>query len=482
MKLVRRSVILRILATVGVNLYVYSGFLTLRALLFGTHGGSKSLLLFIATGVSGFAAGRLLLGGKPPFLSAVSSSRTVKFITFMLNVRNREKFIAAFSAWILILLPLAAAVLIYGGSGAARVLFELLPIMAAYIVALKHSRLGAAHIMSNASVYSGFFILVVSLEMTNISAIFFSDVRYLKPWLFGVSYFFIFAFLVVRNQEDIDSNIFDKKHIEKSILPKNLRSFNTAAISVVFALILLLFNLKTVIMAIMRLLGQLSLLIMKFMIWLAEKLLPLNETEQGSGPSNGGSFGFGIEQISPVGNFIFNIIRSFFLYYIIYRVILAVIRIIPKLWRRLAALMKKLFSLERGDKADTNSDYTDETETVLPERSQKSPAAVKKIAGRGKKDLRQIKDPVLKIRYMFSVILKMLPAAGVQPEKSDTPAELARKSGAPHVASQNISEGLSPFAAIYNQVRYGEMVPDRETLDNAELNFNKALDAMEHKR
>lgn len=478
MKLVRRSVILRILATVGVNLYVCSGFLTLRALLFGTHGGSKALLLYVLTGVSGFAAGRLLLGGTLSFLSAVSGSRAVKFISFMLNVKNRERFIAAFSAWILILLPLATATIIYGGSGASRALFELLPVMSAYIIALKQSRLGASQIMSNTSVYSGLFILVASLELANISAIFFSDVRYLKPWLFGVSYFFIFAFLVVRNQEDIDANIFDKKHIEKSILPKNLRSFNTVAVSVVFVLILLMFNLKTVVMAIMRLIGQLSLLIMKFVVWLAEKLLPLNEAEQGNGPSNGGLFDFGIQPISPVGNFILNIIRSFFLYYIIYRVILAIIRIIPKLSRRLAALMKKLLSLERGDKADTNSDYTDETETVLPGKSKNSPAAVRKIAGRGRKDLRRINDPVLKIRYMFSFILKMLPAAGIRPDRSDTPAELARKAQ----ASQNISEGLSPFAAIYSQVRYGEMVPDRETLDNAELNFNKALDAMEHKR
>jgi len=477
MKLVRRSVILRILATAGVNLYVYAGFLTLRALLFGTYGGGKSLLLFFVTGVSGFAAGRMLLGRAPSFLSVISGSRTVKFITFMLNVRNGEKFIAAFSAWIIIFLPFAATMILYGGSGPSRVLFELMPAMAAYIIALKQSRLGASQIMSNAAVYSGFLILVLSLELANISGLFFSDVSYLKPWLFGVSYFFIFAFLIVRNQEDIDSNIFDKKHIEKSILPKNLRSFNSIAVCVVFVLIMLMFNLKTVIMAIMRLIGQLSSMIMMLMLWLAEILMPLNGDGQGNGPSNSGLFDFGIQRISPVGNFIFNIVRNFFLYYIIYRVILAVIRIAPKASRRLVELMKKLFSLERGDKADTNSDYMDETETVIPERRQKSESDAKRSIRQGTRALNQIKDPVLKVRYMFSIILKMLPAAGVQPDRSDTPAELARKAG----TSQHISEGLSPFAVIYNQVRYGEKLPDRGMLDDAELNFNKVLNAMEHK-
>ena len=158
--------------------------------------------------------------------------------------------------------------------------------------------------------------------------------------------------------------------------------------------------------------------------------------------------------------------------------ILAVIRIAPKVLRRLAKLMKKLFSLERGDKADTNSDYIDETETVIPERRQKNDIAANRSVRAGRKDLRRIKDPVLRVRYMFSIIHKMLPAAGVQPDRSDTPAELVKKAG----ASQNVSDGLSPFAAVYNQVRYGEKIPDREMLDNAELNFNKALEAMQHKR
>ncbi|HEX2944712.1 MAG TPA: DUF4129 domain-containing protein [Clostridia bacterium] len=478
MKLVRRSVILRILAVVGVNLYICAGFFTLRASLFGTYGGLIPLLLFFAAGVSGFAAGRMLLGRMPAFLSAVSGLRAVKFITFMLNVKNRERFIAAFSAWIIVLLPLAVSIGLYGGSGPLRVLFELVPVTAAYIAALKQSRLGASQIMSNASVYSGFFILVLSLELANISQNFFSDISYLKPWLFGVSYFFIFAFLVVRNQEDIDTNIFEKKHIEKSILPKNLRSFNTIAVCVVFVLIILLFNLKAVIMAIMQLIGNLAVLVMKFILWVVGKLFSESGVEQDNGaPSGGALFGFGIQPVSPVGNLIFNIVRNFTLYYIVYRVVLAIIRIVPKVSRKLAELLKKLFSLERGDKSDTISDFVDETETVIPERKQKHAVGFNRSFSPVRKDLRRIKDPAMKVRYMFSIILKMLPAAGVQPDRSDTPAELVGKAGMP----QSIAEGLSPFAAIYNQVRYGEKVPDRDMLDNAELNFNKAVDAMEHK-
>lgn len=478
MKLVRRSAILRILAAVGVNLYVYAGFLSLRALLFGTYGGGASLLLFFVTGVSGFAAGRMLLGRMPSVLSAISGSRAAKFIFFMLNVKNRDKFIAAFSAWIIILFPLAAVMIIYGGSGMSRVMFELLPVMAAYVIALKQSRLGASQIMSNVSVYAGLFILVISLELTNISITFFSDISYLKPWLFGVSYFFIFAFLVVRNQEDIDSNIFDKKHIEKSILPKNLRSFNTIAVCVVFIVILLMFNLKAVIIAIMGLIGKLTVLAIKLWLWIIDKLIPLSGDTQGNGLPGNGLLDTGIQTISPVSNFILNIIRNFFLYYIIYRVVLAVIRIVPKVSRRLASLLKKLFSLERGDKADANSDYIDETETVIPERKSKDRIEGSRNVRQGRKDLRQIKDPVLKVRYMFSIILKTLPQAGVQPDRSDTPAELVRKAGISH----DISDGLSPFTTIYNQVRYGEKVPDREMLNDAELNFNKTLEVMEHKR
>lgn len=478
MKLVKRSAILRIMSALGVDLYVYAGFLTLRALLFGTHGGASALLAYLLTAVFGFTAGRLLLGRSPAFLSAISGCRFVKFIAFMLNIKSSVKFTASFTAWFLIILPVIAPFLLYGGMGAHRLLFELVPVVAAYVIALKQSRLQASQIMSKASVYSGFFILVLSLELTNISAIYFTSIEYLKPWLYAVSYYFIFVFLVVRNQEDIDSNIFDKKHIEKSILPKNLRSFNTASVCVVFAVILLLFNLKAVVLAFFHLIKQLSVLMLKFILWLIQTIFPLSGDEQGdTGSAGGGLFGFGSQPISPVRNFIFNIIRSFVLYYIIYRLALAVVRTAPKVFRRLAAMLRKLLSLERGDKADSVSDYSDETETVLPERKQKPGNNAHRRIRPGRRGLRQIKDPVLKVRYMFSDILRLLPSAGVNPEKSDTPTELAQKTG----LYGKISEGLSPFAAIYNQVRYGERIPDQKMLDAAERNYSIALDAIEHK-
>lgn len=478
MKLIGRSVLLRILSVISVNLYVYAGFMTLRALLFGTYGGAAALLSYLLTAVLGFGAGRLLLGRSQAFLSAIAGTGFVKFTAFMLNSKSSAGFTASFIAWFSIVLPVIASCAIFGGMGALRLLYELLPVIMAYVITLKQSRLKASQIMSNAAVYTGFFVLVLSLELVNISGIFFTSVEYLKPWLFGVSYFFIFAFLVVRNQEDIDSNIFDKKHVEKSILPKNLRSFNTAAVCVVFVAILLLFNLKVIVLAIFHLLGQLSILVMRFMLWLMQNLFPLagGAGEKG-GNINNELFGFGIQPISPLKNLIFNTVRSFVLYYIIYRVILAVIRAVPKVSRRLAALLRKLFSLERGEKADINSDYTDETETVLPERTKEPGNDARRGVGRRRRDPGRIKDPVLRVRYMFSVILSVLPSAGVTPDRSDTPAELARRAGLP----ENAAEGLTTFAGIYNQVRYGEKVPDSEMLNDAESSYRRAIDAMERR-
>ncbi len=464
-----RLILLRILATAAVNAVVYAGTVTLRTALFGIDGGLFSLMLFVSTIILAHIAAGIFMGDTPAFVSRFANTRFARFLTFMLNIRDGADFMSSATAWTIILLPMLFIILNYMNEGILRALFELLPVMVAYIISLKHSTLASSRIMSNTTAYTGFFMLALCLEIP----LFINRLSYLRIWMFAVTYLFIFAYLIIKNQEDIESNIYNKKHIEKSILPKNLRKLNAITICVIFLVILLLFNLKTVVIALLDWSARFIFLIISGIAWLIEQVFPAGELiTEGGGYAEPGFPELIPAPPSPVANLIFNILKNFILLYLVYKILFYLAKKIPVIFRKIAGLIKRIFMLKRSEGAADESDFIDETETIRPV----SESGVKRKAARnavkGIKDARREKDPVKRVRLMYSIILHMLPAIGVNPDRSDTTLQIISKT----FVSQAVSDELSHLTEVYNRVRYAGERPDQERLSQAEEHFNRTIE------
>ncbi len=470
MKAGTRVILLRILATVAVNACVYAATVTLRATLFRTDGGLVSLVLFASAMILAYAAVAIFVRNTPGFINGLPDTRPAKFLAFMLKIDDAAEFISLTIAWLIMLLPVLFTFLTYNREGALRVLFELLPVILAYIITLKNTRLSASQIMSNTTVYTSFGVLIVCLELPFI----FDRLFFLRPWLFAIALFFIFAYLIVKNQEDIDDNIYSKKHIEKSILPKNLRSFNALTVCVIFLIILLLFNFKKVVVAVIGLLTDFVALVIKWLMLIMGRLI----SEQEPLPQGGAAGAFELPEMasqpgSAVVNLIFNVLSRFVVLYLAYRLLLLIVRKIPVLYNKIAGLIRKLFSIQKEKAAVEESDFIDVTETVRPVYEGIMKKAPRKIR-RSRSNLKRVKDPVQRVRLMYSIILSMLPMIGSNPDKYDTTMEIINK-----VSSDDVLEELYPFTQVYNKVRYREERPDDKTLADAQARFDKVLEVIE---
>lgn len=459
--------LLRILATVAVNACIYASAFTLRATLFGTDGGFVSLALFASAMLLSHAAVAIFLRKTPGFIKVLANSKPAKFFAFMLKINDAAEFVSLTIAWLIILFPMLFTFFTYGRVSIPRVLFELVSVILTYAICLKHARFMASKIMNKAAVYAGFGILAVCLELPLI----FAELLYLRPRLFAITLFFIFAYLIVKNQEDIERNIFNKRHIEKSILPKNLRSFNALTVSIIFIIVLFLFNLKEIVIAIINLLTDFLAIIAVLLMMLVEWIAPKQEhMMQGGMPGESVLPDLATQPASPLANFIFNVLGHFVVLYLAYRLLLFVLRRLPAFCRRIAQLLKKLFSTQKEQAPIEESDFVDETETVRPVREGSRGGGMRKIR-KGRSDLRRVKDPMLRVRMMYSIILGTLSGIGVNPDKSDTTMEIIEK-----IPSDDVLQELYPFTQMYNQVRYRELMPDDKMLADAQERFNKTVE------
>ena len=197
----------------------------------------------------------------------------------------------------------------------------------------------------------------------------------LRPWFFGALYFLIFIYLIVRNQEDIDENIYEKKYVEKSVLPKNLRRFNTVSVIFVFLVILILSNFRAVVSKLLYLAGRLIGIVVGAFFWLLDQIsTDTVVTEGGSMSEPAAPALMDVKPPSPYMNLIFNILQYSVVLYLTYKLAWVIIKNIPAIAAKLADMLKKLFRIKKSKGDYVESDYVDVTETVLPQK--KTPATV----------------------------------------------------------------------------------------------------------
>lgn len=464
-----RTVLLRLLSSLAVHMYLYACFTLIRRVLFYDDGGAISVVIYACSAVSAWLAGTLLIGRSCYYSMKLSQVRLSRFIAFSLGIRDMDRAISALTAWLLMIVPAAAPFVIFREYGVLKPLFESAAAACAYIVALKHTQKSPAGIINGGGFYAGLVLLATCLELPY----FVDGLSYLRPWFFGALYFLILIYLLVRNQKDIDENIYDKKFVEKSILPKNLRRFNTVSIIFVYLVILLLSNFRAVVSRLIGLAWEFVRIAGNAILWLLERIGPDGAQIENPGMEEESMTPVMSAPPSPYLNLIFNILKYFIAFYLLYRLVPVIVRNIPVIASKLAALFRKLFRIKKENGAYMESDYVDVAEIVLPERRGKTVRVARRRKRRTARHLRKITDPAEKIRYMYGLILDILPARGIKPEASDTTAEILSKT-----AREKDLGGLHPFTAIYDKVRYGDAVPDNETLGKAEEYYTGTYDAI----
>lgn len=471
MKLLDRYSLLKILALTAVYAFVYSAAVMLRTAVFKEDGGIFALLMFAVVCLSGQLSGWLFYEKslKP---AKENSPRLTSSVFLMQHLKISRRFIAGGAAWSIMLLPALAAYMAYNRYGIFRSLFETVFSMIAYTVSLKQSKLDFTRIFKKSTVYAGFIILAACLE----APCFIKSLLYLRPWVFAASYLFIFAFLIIKNQEDIDSNIFNKKHIERSILPKNLRRFNLASVCILFLVVLLFFNFKAFVINVIEFMAILTARIIGIILWLIIQLYPQSEGDMqmsGAAAQQLDMLKNQPEIIYPFRNLIYNTLQNFVVLYALYRLLVILARKAPGFIKKAAEWIRKILSIENGEKNIESIEYIDETEIVKP--AQKHIVSAKKGIRRSRRNLSKISDPVKMIRQMYSAILHILPSVGVYPEKSDTTLEIVRKAAGAGEYSGIVDGCLAPFTEIYNVVRYSEKLPDSNMMLNAGEYYRKLV-------
>lgn len=441
MKHARHMILLKLLSIVATGLYIYAPIVIFRTAFFRTDGGLISVTFFAGVIIFG-----LLIKHK---LSAVIS-------------------------WSLILLPILASYFVYINLGGLRVAYEVLPAILAYALSLKAAGRDAFQISCKPNLYAGFFVLAGCLLVTYYA----KPMDYLKAWMFGASYFYILVYLIIDNQRNIDQNIFDKRYVEKSVLPANLRRFNLLSVTVIFLVFVLLYNFKAIVAYILKVLGHLVVLIIKGIGFIVEKLFTMEPIKVPDGIAEQGNHFLdeGASAMNPVIELLLNIIVCVVIIYVLYRVALNLKRDVPKLIGKLGGWIRKLFSLqERGPHIEA-FDYVDLSEITRPEPKAYRRKAVRKVR-KGKREVGAIDDPAEKVRFMYSLFLRMIKAFNIELRESDTTNDILKRTE----DSLDISDSLAEYTSIYNQVRYGGVVPDIKMMSDAQGFFNEIANELRDK-
>lgn len=458
---------LGICAVIALNLFILPVVLLLRSVFFGYSGGFEAVLLYFVIFSAGLMAGILVFKEDTACFGAIAKWPIFKLPFYLFNIKEKERYIKDVTGSLSLLIPVAAGAVLYSGSGILRLVFEIFFMILPYLISLKNANKRYSDIFPNHIAIFGFFIMAVSI----IAANYVQAANPLKWYFYIVLYIYILIYLVLRNQEDIDTNIYSKKYIQKSILPKNMRGFNLIAVLGLYCLILLLFNLKTVVLALLEIGAKILGYIIIAFLWVLQHILPSMggaPQERAQMPADFGFFGGAEEVVRPFLNLLGNTIKAFILLYVLYK-------LLPFLLKKAVGLIKKLVELLRrtfGQRlsASITNEYDDETETIKPVKEVKKQRNLRKSIEGARQDLFKITDPVERIRRMYGILIIMLEAHGIALEKYDTTSDIYSKSS----RIDRLPEPFLPVTNLYNKVRYGGDIPDIASLSSYEIKYNEA--------
>jgi len=399
------------------------------------------------------------------------------FIAYFV-VGKKDGLIRKTITFLLCVLPAGATVLIHSSGSIWRLLAETAFTVFIYLTGVRTHFIDAEDVLDRKTISIGIIILTASLIVSKHYAIcshFFLPVSYF-------AYASLVLAMVVKNQQNLD-RIFKKKHIDTASVPQNIRRYNTGLIIVLFAIILLLFNLQSMVIFLFKIGGYIIL----FVLWLIGFLLSPLAGDSGGGQGDGGGTNDLFAELggesSLLAEIIYGVLTAVVVFIVGYYLIRALIKLFPNLVVKVRSLtsrfinfIKSLFRMGTGSEAG-EADYTDQIETIIPKEERKAESKEYKKTDNIKKGLRilkKINDPVKKIRYLYYLILKMLPGKSVQIDASNTTGEIYRKS----LQIEGIERDFHRITQIYENVRYGESMPGSDEVEDALSKFSSVHEVL----
>lgn len=446
-----RSIALKITAVTGVFCFLYPLLLMLRMLIFTENGGNWE-------GLYNYC---LMMGG---------------FICSLLLVGDRKGKVPALKAALAVLIPMALSIVLYRESGSGRGAYEVLIGILLYFTGFRAFYIPPASLLSGKKVWLGAGVLFACL----IASFYFRQLASAKPYVLFFTYGFLGMVLLLSNQTGIDE-AFIKRHIDRANIPGNMRKYNTSLVVGLYAVIVILINIKAIVNAIAAFLHWLVIQLVNCAAWVFMLLSRLFKQSESGAPPGGQNplpdMGANTQKgILPV---ILTILIGLLAVYLLY--ILG--KRLPSALRALGAKLKILFGRVAGylgnllkvygDGAEEVDDYEDDVQTLKVE-NQLQEKQLKRQWGRIKKGIRGITDPVQKVCYIYGILLQGLKERGIDVRKSDTAGEVLRK-----VKSvQGAGQSFACITTVYEEVKYGGAIPEFEKVKNVEEEFKKVEEAL----
>lgn len=442
--------------------FLYPVILLLRAALFKSTGEATSFLMGLYIMFTGYIVTKLILVSKQNFARLLAS-------------------------YLLGLIPAALYVIIFLNKdsstyGILRALFEGIVAFLLYFTGVRTRFLGFDQILSRKTIIFGVIIFLASIIFIDYN----KELEYLKNAIYLSGYVFIALTLLIKNQQNLD-RAFIKKYIDISTVPKDIRNYNSIMVIVVFLVMLVLFNIRSLVAFITTIFKNMPKCILNVIftiIYILSKLLP---EAAGGGAQEKGEPQMPLlpegESNSIAGLILTIIFGLFFLIVVIFLIpkVPKLLRIIGEKIRKFALLIvnfiERLFKIQK-DYIDREDDYIDEVEIIKPDSTRnssrkglnKSGLVMKIINRKFGKNL----SPSEKVRNMYADILHHLKIRGVKIIESDTTNEIYRK--IPKVGS--IDEIMKYITKVYEEVRYGEKIPEETELEQYKDSVRHAMNTL----
>jgi hypothetical protein len=428
------------MAYVAIMLFYYPVLAAARTFFFKSNEGPGGLVLALFLVVLGILAGVFILKD------------------------DEYRFVREPLANAAVLVPILIAVLSNIHGGWLRMLLEVPPAFLLYFLGLRGYSLRYGDVLNRERVNMGIFFLAVAL----IASSYLPAIKYLQGQFFLYAYLAMAITLLIRNQENLER--FLRRDTGSAMIPKNIRGYNAFYVLVVFGLILLLFNFKGIVLFVFDVSGQ----IIKFVFGIIYKILQLLLPDRSEGARQAAPqkmFPFSVEEDTthPLLSFLYKVVFYFILLYLLYRLFPLLGRALKTLFRTFMNWIKRFLTRIDSGYARESEDYSDEIEQIKPMEKGGHRNRLKRKIRNLKRDLKSIRDPAEKVRFIYSILLHILMNRNVDIRNTDTTGEILHKAR----AIAEIDPYFTEVTDIYDTVRYGDRIPDEPKVHRSEEDYEK---------
>ncbi len=334
--------------------------------------------------------------------------------------------------------------------------FEAVLILISFIIGIRAHFTDHYNVLARSKIYFG----------TGVYAVFLTVIPFIEAFnqltttgIVLASIFSIICFSIL-NQKTLDYNISLKRGVDSYGTQKKLRSYNIKLVLIICLIIAFLINLREIVARIITLFMKMAVYAIGGVFYIIGLLFPQSsQTGEESGTDNIGEMmppGESNSTVDIILTIVFGILFIYLAYKLLPKLLKSIARFFKSLGIKISNLFYKLFRAERQTDFQDTGEYMDEIEIVKLQK----PAVVKNIPShkRYKKQLRKIKDPVKRIRFIYAMALEKLAEASIKIKPSDTTGEISARLK----CRNEIENEFQSLTAIYDGVRYGQIIPTGE--------------------